>query len=213
MQAEEMTFREWCAKNPLANRHCDRLRFLSADLDVLQMVSPGGVNRLLRVAPEGAGNTTLATLFAAYYLDQNPRSVVHYFTYSRRMGEIGARKIKQYNPCLIKSDPDRVKGTSIHVSLCGSGADLTIVDSPFRNMQDALCPSIREQVWGALLENVRTRMNHPDRPILIFSPIYHEDDLIGRLVCPGECGEDWAKVYYPEGNRMFDAFRRKYDDA
>jgi hypothetical protein len=65
-------------------------------------------------------------------------------------------------------------------SITGKGADLFIIDDPFKDDKEAQSYSIREDVWNAYWAVVDTRLSSIGAVILCMTR-WHEDDLAGRL--------------------------------
>lgn len=66
-------------------------------------------------------------------------------------------------------------------SITGKGADLLIIDDPFKNAEQASSPVIREKVWDWWISTARTRL-HPGAFVLVVLTRWHDDDLAGRLL-------------------------------
>lgn len=94
------------------------------------------------------------------------------------------------------------KAVGIKSALTGHGADVLIVDDPFKDYQEAHSPGQREAVWNWFLSVAYTRLS-PDAIIIIIMTRWHVDDLVGRLEDPqraqeledaGVAGEKWHKL-------------------
>jgi predicted phage terminase large subunit-like protein len=75
------------------------------------------------------------------------------------------------------------KAVGVGGSLTGHGADLVIIDDPFKDFADAHSPTMREKVWEWFLSVAFTRLA-PDGAIVIIMTRWHVDDLVGRLLDP-----------------------------
>src|SRR5688572_30330130 len=66
-------------------------------------------------------------------------------------------------------------------TITGRKADLIIIDDPFKNMQEADSPTIREKVWIWYQSVAQTRLA-PGGSIIIIQTRWNPDDLCGRLL-------------------------------
>lgn len=74
----------------------------------------------------------------------------------------------------------------------GQGADLLIIDDPYKNRMEAFSPTIRENVWGWWQQVVLPRLN-PQANVVVMFHRWHEDDLAGRLAASGT----WEQMRFP----------------
>ena len=65
-------------------------------------------------------------------------------------------------------------------SLTGEGADLLIIDDPYKNHIEAYSATVRESIWDWFKSTAFTRLQ-PDGRIIIVHTRWHYDDLIGKL--------------------------------
>lgn len=82
--------------------------------------------------------------------------------------------------------------------ITGKGADLLIVDDPFKNWQEANSDLIRDRMWDWWGSTARSRLE-PGASALVIHTRWHPDDLIGRLIKAEleEDGEKWRVVNFP----------------
>lgn len=64
--------------------------------------------------------------------------------------------------------------------ITGIGADIGIIDDPFKNREEADSATIRERVWDWYTSTFYTRLHKGARVVLTMTR-WHEDDLAGRL--------------------------------
>lgn len=69
----------------------------------------------------------------------------------------------------------------IMAGLTGEGADLLLIDDPFKNRKQADSATYRERIWEEYINVLRTRVM-PGGRIVIITTRWHEDDLVGRLL-------------------------------
>lgn len=82
-------------------------------------------------------------------------------------------------------------------AIIGRGADLLIIDDPFKNLEEAHSSVMREKVWGWFLSTAYTRLS-PTGVVIVIATRWHEDDLIGRIIKDmNEGGERYDVINFP----------------
>lgn len=90
-------------------------------------------------------------------------------------------------------------------AITGRGADLIILDDPFKDYEEAHSQTIRENVWNWFLSTLYTRQSEKCA-IVIITTRWHVDDIVGRLERPElqetirEAGGEylpWTKINLP----------------
>lgn len=82
-------------------------------------------------------------------------------------------------------------------SAMGRGADVLLVDDPFRSMLDAQSEQARKKVWDWYTGTSYNRLQ-PGGAVVIINHRMHEDDLCGRLLAQQAAGGDqWEVVELP----------------
>ena len=66
-------------------------------------------------------------------------------------------------------------------AITGMGADIAVIDDPFKNMEEAESQVNRDKVWEWYTSTFYTRLED-NAGILITMTRWHEDDLVGRLL-------------------------------
>jgi predicted phage terminase large subunit-like protein len=95
-------------------------------------------------------------------------------------------------------------------AITGRGADLLIIDDPFKNAQDANSETIRESVWAWWQSTASTRLS-PGGVVLLVNTRWHLDDLSGRLLEYEP--ERWQVVNFPAVAEEADVLGRQPGDA
>ena len=96
----------------------------------------------------------------------------------------------------------RVSGgtfTSVGIggALTGRGADIAIIDDPFKNREEAESQRIRNSVYDWYRSVLVTRLS-PAGAIVIICTRWHLDDLVGRVLANAkETGEEWDVINLP----------------
>lgn len=73
------------------------------------------------------------------------------------------------------------RSTGVGGALTGMGADMLIIDDPFKNRKEADSQVVRDMVWNWYASTAYTRLEKDGR-ILLTMTRWHEDDLAGRLI-------------------------------
>jgi predicted phage terminase large subunit-like protein len=119
-----------------------------------------------------------------------------------------------------RKEPGGMITTGAGGPLTGRGANLLIVDDPFKNFADAQSKTKRNAVWNWWLSTARTRLE-PGGVVIIIMTRWHEDDLIGRLLAAqgkSSQGEDhplfdpfadkWVRIHFPAVAEKHDVLGR-----
>jgi hypothetical protein len=79
----------------------------------------------------------------------------------------------------------------------GYGAQIEIIDDPFRSRKEADSKTIRENVWSSF-DDLETRIE-PNGILVVMHTRWHDDDLVGRIIKERiETGvEDWRILAMP----------------
>jgi predicted phage terminase large subunit-like protein len=102
-------------------------------------------------------------------------------------------------------------------SITGEGADLFIIDDPFKGMKEAESKLQRDRVWEWYQSVVLTRL-HPGAKLIIVLTRWHRDDLAGRILADPEEAKDWkvinlAALIEDENQQKADPLNRKIGQA
>lgn len=186
---------------------CDRnyvvSRFHELLAKKLESVAHGRTRRLIINVPPRHGKSRMTTVeLPTWMLGQNPTKKIVLTSYS---GNLASKHSKESRARIQSSlyrtmFPDTAinprdagadewattkgglyKATGIGGSLTGHGAELLIVDDPFKDFEEAHSPTMRENVWQWFLSTAYTRLS-PKGAIVIIMTRWHQDDLVGRLL-------------------------------
>ncbi|WP_129408074.1 phage terminase large subunit [Marinitoga lauensis] len=182
---------------------------------VLEKVERGEIKRLMVFMPPQHGkSTTISDTFPSWYLGKHPEESVIAVAYgddlAYRFGKNNRQKIKEFGKeifnievskekssmtdWLISKHNGGMRSVGIGGSITGHGADLLIIDDPFKNREQADSETYREKVWNEWQNTLLTRV-HPNGKIIIIMTRWHEDDLAGRLLKTEK--ENWYIVSLP----------------
>jgi phage terminase large subunit-like protein len=180
---------------------CARLeRFLDA-------VRKGHQPRLMLFMPPRHGKSTLASrMFPAWALGQDPTLEIIAASYGSSLPEQFSRSVRgllrdpEYQAIFpgTRLDPQRenVQGwatseegmyipAGVGSGISGKGADLLIIDDPFKGAEDAESPNAREHVLDWYFSEAYTRLS-PNAGVLIILTRWHDADLAGALLTAQE---------------------------
>lgn len=187
--------------------------------DALDDVAEGRCDRLMIQAPPRHTKSELGSRrFPAYYMGRFPDKQIITSTYSGDFALDFGRDVRQivqseeykalFPEVTLAADSTakghwRTSSNGIYVAvgvggpITGRGADLALIDDPFKNRQDAESQVMRDNVWHWYTSTLRTRLQ-PNGAIVLICTRWHEDDLAGRLLERMEHGgEQWKIVTLP----------------
>lgn len=163
----------------------------------------GTSKRQMWMLPARYGKTRWGSIWGPIWgLDNDPRLKLILTSYGAELADENAGevrdKIEEYGDELqVRLRRDRRKrnrwvtteggalmSAGVGGRMTGFGADVIVVDDPFKNWEEARSLARREMVWNWFLTVVSLRLQQDDSAILIISTRWHEDDLQGRLLDP-----------------------------
>lgn len=103
-----------------------------------------------------------------------------------------------------------LRSVGVEGGITGMGADILIIDDPFKDRKSADSPTVRESVWDWYTSTAYTRLS-PGGGVLVTVTRWHEDDLVGRLVeaMKQEGGDQWEIINYPAIAERDEPHRKK----
>lgn len=199
-RANLLSYAQLCDRNYIISK------FFGLVAEKLAQVARGETLRLILNFPPRHGKSRLTTVeLPTWMLAQDPTRKIVLTSYSNNLAskhskESRARLIgnatframfpkTEINPRDAGADEWSTtaggiyKATGIGGSLTGHGADLLIVDDPFKDFEEAHSPTMRDKVWDWFLSTAYTRLS-PSGAIVIIMTRWHQDDLIGRILDP-----------------------------
>lgn len=181
-------------------------------------VKNGEIKRLMLFVPPRYGKSQLASIdFPAFFLGHYPEKEVITSSYSAELAQdFGYKTRDKVNSSVYHKifqtrlrEDSKAKSkwlteegggyTAVGVGgpITGRGADLLIIDDPFKNREEAESETIRDKVYNWYTSTAYTRLEKGASIILIMTR-WHLDDLAGRLLKKAEeGGEKWTVVKYP----------------
>ena len=160
---------------------------------------------VVEMPPRHGKSTTIARLFPAWFLGRNPNMRVilashtmqlaqshsrwarnlmeqpaYQSLYRARLAE-DRRAVQEWN--LARPYEGGMTVMGMLGSIVGSGANLLIIDDPFKRREEAESATIREKMWDAFTSDFFTREDRGGATgIILLSQRWHVDDLIGRVI-------------------------------
>ena len=204
-------------------------------------VEQGKVKRLMLFVPPRHGKSQLASInFPAWYLGKHPEKEIITSSYSAELAQdfgyktrdlVSSTEYSQLFNTQLKEDSkskakwittDKGSYTAVGVggAITGRGANVLIIDDPFKNREEAESETIRDKVWNWYTSTAYTRLEKDGAVILIMTR-WHMDDLAGRLLkAQEEGGEEWKVIKFPaiavrdeEHRKQGEAlWKEKYDE-
>lgn len=200
-------------------------------INKLEAVERGDIRRLIISMPPRHGKSeTVSKKFPAWFLGRNPDYNIILSSYSfglvksfsRAVRNIIESKLYRIAFNINTSDDARavcdwdiadhrggLLAQSVGGAITGYGAHLFIIDDPFKNMQEADSPVIREMVWEWYRSVVLTRLE-PDSRIVLIMTRWNRDDLAGRIMAEED---DWVVLNLPAVAEEGDSLGRANGEA
>ena len=180
-----------------------------------------GARQIWCIPPRYGKSLMGSTWGPAWYLDLWPHKRVMSVSYNKELASLFGRDVRniiagyagdirvtlrQDSTAAYRWNTPQGGGmlcTGIDGTATGFGADLLVIDDPFKNFEEAQSETKREEVWNAWQANFRTRLQSGGSVIVIMTR-WHEDDLVGRLldadkqaIADGRRPEGWELVRMP----------------
>lgn len=170
--------------------------------DALEPIAKGEQRFLMIEMPPRHGKSmTVTESFPSYFIANNPDKRVIAASYAdslaRKFGRLNRQKVEEYGKTLfdvvissvnaaqnnwgIAGKRGGMIATGIGGSITGEGADLLLIDDPFKNAEEANSNTIRDKVWAEWESTLSTRL-HKGGSVIVIMTRWHEDDIIGRLL-------------------------------
>lgn len=184
----------------------DAQRFHEVTAAALEEVIAGRYRRLIISMPPRHGKTEMASKrFIPFFSGRCPGKSIIFGTYNDKFSQDVGRAVRdviqhpatrQAFPDLVLKDDsqasDRLETTLGGVlafvgrggTTTGRGADLFVIDDPFKDSAEADSPTIRESAWTWFNRVASTRLMTDKGAIIIIGTRWHPDDIIGRLTDP-----------------------------
>jgi predicted phage terminase large subunit-like protein len=183
--------------------------------DKLEAVERGEIDRLMIFMPPRHGKSELASKrFPAWCLGRNPRRQIIAASYNSDLANDFGRNVRnivaepefgQVFPSVsLAADSQAANrmntnhggayvAAGVGTAVTGRGADIALIDDPFKDREEADSERRRELVWDWYRSTLFTRLM-PGGSIVLIQTRWHEDDLAGRLL---NSGTEWDVLELP----------------
>lgn len=202
---------------------------------VLVEVAAGRRKRVLVSVPPRHGKSWLISrYFPAWFLGHFPAKRVILASYEADFAAHWGRDVRdlltEHGPTVfgvrVRQDSSAVNrwGIEGHEGgmqtagaggpVLGKGADVFIIDDPFKNYEEAFSETIREKVWNWYRSTAHSRLE-PGGAVLVAQQRWHQSDLIGKIVDELHTTgvERWDRIDFPALAEAADVLGRKSGEA
>jgi hypothetical protein len=185
--------------------------------DKLEAVERGEIKRLMILMPPRHGKSELASRrFPAFYIGRNPGKQIIAASYNSDLANDFGREVRNIvaGPefgALFQTSlaPDSSAANRWHTghggmyvaagvgtAITGRGADVLLIDDPFKDREEADSELRRQRVWDWYTSTAYTRLM-PGGAIVVINTRWHDDDLSGKLLAEADNGGDQWEVLRP----------------
>lgn len=192
----------------------------------LEAVERGDIKRLMICMPPRHGKSELASRrFPSFFMGRNAGKQIIAASYNSDLANDFGREVRN----IVDSPEFRVlfdttlapdskaanrwhtdKGgmyvaAGVGTAITGRGADILLIDDPFKDRQEADSEITRQRVWDWYTSTAYTRLM-PGGAIVVINTRWHDDDLSGRLLDEqGKGGDAWEVLSLPAINNSDEA--------
>ena len=184
----------------------------------LEAVERGEIDRLMIFMPPRHGKSELGSKrFPAWYLGRNPTKQIITASYASDLANDFGREVRNivaseeyaalFDTELRQdskaanrwhtSDGGVYVAAGVGTATTGRGADLGLIDDPFKDREDADSQLKRDKVWNWYQSTFYTRLM-PGAAVILINTRWHDDDLSGRLLEEqAKGGDQWEILELP----------------
>lgn len=202
----------------------------------LEAVERGEIDRLMIFMPPRHGKSELASKrFPAWCLGRKPRRQIIAASYNSDLANDFGRNVRNivaepefrqvFPEVSLAPDSQAANrmntnaggayvAAGVGTAITGRGADIGLIDDPFKDREEADSERRRETVWDWYRSTFYTRLM-PGASIVLIQTRWHEDDLAGRLLEQDgriEDGGQWTVLELPAINAAGDALWPEWYD-
>ena len=204
--------------------------------DRLEAVERGELDRLMIFMPPRHGKSELASKrFPAWCLGRKPARQIIAASYNSDLADDFGRHVRNiinepefgevFPGVTLAPDSHAAKrmntnhggsyvAAGVGTAVTGRGADIALIDDPFKDREEADSERRRELVWDWYRSTFYTRLM-PGAAIVAIQTRWHEDDLAGRLLDQQgrvEDGGEWTVLEMPAINAAGEALWSEWYD-
>jgi predicted phage terminase large subunit-like protein len=184
----------------------------------LEAVMMGEIKRLVICMPPRHGKSELASRrFPAFYMGRHGDKQIIAASYNSDLSSDFGREVRNivdspefqalFN---VKLSQDSRAANRWHTdtggmyvsagvgtAITGRGADILLIDDPFKDRQEADSEITRQRVWDWYTSTAYTRLM-PNGAVIVINTRWHDDDLTGRLLAEqANGGDQWDVLSLP----------------
>lgn len=186
--------------------------------DALEAVERGEIKRLMITMPPRHGKSELASRrFPAWFVGRNPDKQIIAASYNSDLANDFGREVRNivnspefsalFEAKLAQDSKAANRwhteqggmyvAAGVGTAITGRGADVLLIDDPFKDRQEADSELTRQRVWDWYTSTAYTRLM-PGGSVVVINTRWHDDDLSGRLLAEQENGGDkWELLSLP----------------
>jgi len=198
----------------------------------LERAERGEIDRLMIFMPPRHGKSELASKrFPAWCLGRKPNSQVIAASYNSDLASDFGRNVRNivgspefegvFPGVTLAADSQAANrmntnhggayvAAGVGTAITGRGADIALIDDPFKDREEADSERRRELVWDWYRSTLYTRLM-PNAAIVLIQTRWHEDDLAGRLLAHE--GDQWTVLDLPAINTAGEALWPEWYDV
>ena len=184
----------------------------------LEGVASGAIKRLMICMPPRHGKSELASRrFPAWYLGRSPLRQIIAASYNSDLANDFGREVRnivagqdfqQLFRVQLAQDSKAANrwhtdgggmyvAAGVGTAITGRGADILLIDDPFKDRAEADSERNRQSVWDWYTSTAYTRLM-PGGAVVVINTRWHDDDLSGRLLeAQGSGGDQWDVLSLP----------------
>lgn len=184
----------------------------------LEAVERGEIKRLMIAMPPRHGKSELASRrFPSWFMGRQPGKQIIAASYNSDLANDFGREVRnivnspEFSALFKASLAQDSKAANrwhtdqggmyvaagVGTAITGRGADVLLIDDPFKDRQEADSELQRQRVWDWYTSTAYTRLM-PGGAVVVINTRWHDDDLSGRLLLEQESGGDkWELLSLP----------------
>lgn len=182
----------------------------------LEAVERGEIKRLMITMPPRHGKSELASRrFPAWFLGRNADKQIIAASYNSDLANDFGREVRNivhspefgalFSVALAQDSKAANRwhtdaggmyvAAGVGTAITGRGADVLLIDDPFKDREEADSELRRQRVWDWYTSTAYTRLM-PGGAVVVINTRWHDDDLSGRLLA-AEGGDKWEVISLP----------------
>jgi len=184
----------------------------------LEAVERGEIKRLMILMPPRHGKSELASRrFPAWFIGRNSGEQIIAASYNSDLANDFGREVRNivqspeflalFNAALSEdsraanrwhtNEGGMYVAAGVGTAVTGRGADILLIDDPFKDREEADSELRRQRVWDWYTSTAYTRLM-PGGAIVLINTRWHDDDLSGRLIeAQADGGDQWDILSLP----------------